>query len=174
MEPAKVGNEAAAAAAAAPATSDVWHLYVHKLRTWAPLEDAALAANAAADDAEVSLELVRPYLLLLVCVSDGAFLSCASADGSAQTNVLTTAEPPSCDDVVTFLCRAMAEPRVLNASMRNSPKCVRHPLTFHRKHPCCAAPRRSKRARASIRVAAASPVAPRGRDATQALRGRLR
>ena len=119
------GAQAAAKAAGLPQTEDHWHLYVHKLRTWAPLPDAAGAAAAAGgeDDAEVSLELVRPYLLLLVCVTDGAFLSYASTDDD-QTNVLTTAEPPTADEVVTFLCRAMAEPRVLNASMRNSPKCV--------------------------------------------------
>jgi hypothetical protein len=124
MEPAKVGTDAAAKAASVPSTDALWHLYCHKLRTWAPLGDAP-AGGGGDDDAEVSLELVRPYLLLLVCVGDGAFLSCAAADGSAQTNVLTTAEPPSCDDVVDFICRVMAEPRVLNASMRNT-KCVSH------------------------------------------------
>jgi len=118
------GAAAAVLAASVPATSDVWHCYVHKLRTWAPLPDGAPPAEGDADGEQVSLELVRPYLLLLVCVTDGAFLSCAAADGSAHTNVVTLAEPPSSDDVTAFLCRAMAAPRVLNASMRNSPTCV--------------------------------------------------
>ena len=134
-----VGTDAALKAASVPATDAIWHCYVHKLRTWAPLGDAP-AGGGGDDDAEVSLELVRPYLLLLVCVGDGAFLSCAAEDGSAQTNVLTTAEPPSCDEVADFLCRVMAEPRVLNASMRNSPKCVSSCTACA---PPCALPRRS-------------------------------
>ena len=142
------GAQAAAKAAGLPQTEDHWHLYVHKLRTWAPLPDAAGAAAAAngEDDAEVSLELVRPYLLLLVCVTDGAFLSYASADGDAQTNVLTTVEAPTADEVVAFLCRAMAEPRVLNASMRNSPKYVFAALFISRTLHCRAAARLRVRA----------------------------
>ena len=122
------GAAAAAAAASLPQTDDTWHCYVHKLRTWAPLPDPSappLAAPLADDDAPVTLELVRPFLLLLVCVTDGAFLSHAAPDGGAETNVLTTAEPPTADDVTAFLCRAMAAPRVLNASMRGGPTCVR-------------------------------------------------
>ena len=126
------GAAAAAAAASLPATEDTWHCYVHKLRTWAPLPDPSAPPSAAAaaplaqgdDDAPVTLELVRPFLLLLVCVTDGAFLSHAALDGGAETNVLTTAEPPTADDVTAFLCRAMAAPRVLNASMRGGPTCV--------------------------------------------------
>jgi hypothetical protein len=125
------GALAAAAAARVPATDAVWHCYVHKLRTWAPLGDPSAPPSTAPppdDDAEVEMELVRPHLLLLVSVADGAFLSCAAPDGSAETNVLTSAEPPTADDVLAFLCRAMAAPRVLNASMRGGPECVRRAL----------------------------------------------
>ena len=151
------GAAAAAKAAGLPQTEDHWHLYVHKLRTWAPLPDAAGAAAAAngEDDAEVSMELVRPHLLLLVCVTDGAFLSYASDEADVQTNVLTGAEPPTADEVVTFLCRAMAEPRVLNASMRNSPKCgfaIRRAIARTRHYRAAARRRvRARRARACAR-----------------------
>ena len=114
------GALAAAAAASVPATNATWHCYVHKLRTWAPLGEPP-----ADGDAADGVELVRPFLLLLVCVDDGAFLSHAAPDGGAETNVLTCAEAPSADDVVAFLCRAMTSPRVLNASMRGAPTCVR-------------------------------------------------
>jgi hypothetical protein len=134
------GALAAAAAARVPATDAVWHCYVHKLRTWAPLGDPSAPPSTAPppdDDAEVEMELVRPHLLLLVSVADGAFLSCAAPDGSAETNVLTSAEPPTADDVLAFLCRAMAAPRVLNASMRGGPECVRRALRALRapRHP---------------------------------------
>ena len=115
-------EEAASAAAQLPFLPPgqaAWHAYVHKLRTWTPLGEGEEA------------ELVRPYLLLVVSVADGAFLSC----NGDTTNVLTQAETPTPEQLLSFLLRVMESPRVLNASMASSPaRCAGRPRTVALAH----------------------------------------
>jgi hypothetical protein len=76
-----------------------WQCYVHKLRTWLTGPDGLP---------------VRPYLMLVVSVQDGRFLSCEPEDGTSNPNV--TKSEPSPETVLAFLRRVMTHPRQINES----------------------------------------------------------
>ncbi|KAK3241124.1 hypothetical protein CYMTET_49086 [Cymbomonas tetramitiformis] len=85
-----------------PEKEDVWQCYVHQLRTWV---------------SSSSNEIVRPYLMLVISVQSGAFLSTTVADEDGNTNILAQSAQPSTSQVLSFLKRVMEDPRCLNSSM---------------------------------------------------------
>lgn len=85
-----------------PEKEDVWQCYVHQLRTWV---------------SSSSNEIVRPYLMLVISVQSGAFLSTTVADEAGSTNILAQSAQPSTSQVLSFLQRVMNDPRCLNSSM---------------------------------------------------------
>lgn len=90
--------------APAPA-GETWHVYVHKLRAWFASSDALDA-------------VARPHLILIARTSDGAFLSHVHGDGE-RGNVFDGADAPTCDEVLAFIAKVIANPRVLNSSKAN-------------------------------------------------------
>lgn len=85
-----------------------WHVYVHKLRAWVPTEETK-------DRPPEEQRPTRPHLILVVNTEDGAFLSHEHEDDE-RGNVFV--DEPSCEDVVDFLERVCARPRVLNSSKK--------------------------------------------------------
>jgi hypothetical protein len=99
--------------------SDSWHVYVHRIRAFVPLQELPAPEDTETPDPE-SLSLVRPYIVLVVSLGDGMFLSCTEADGSPASNLFVQAQPPTCDQVCDFLRRVMASPRAMNTSAQTS------------------------------------------------------
>eukprot|EP00242_Pyramimonas_sp_CCMP2087_P008505 CAMPEP_0198215858 /NCGR_PEP_ID=MMETSP1445-20131203/53151_1 /TAXON_ID=36898 /ORGANISM="Pyramimonas sp., Strain CCMP2087" /LENGTH=265 /DNA_ID=CAMNT_0043891793 /DNA_START=60 /DNA_END=853 /DNA_ORIENTATION=- len=92
-----------------PDREDVWQCYVHKLRTWA--EGVQKGENGTPI-------VVRPYLILVVSVGTGMFLTTTSADATAEgaTNILRQGDQPTTGQVLQFLQGVMKAPRVMNTS----------------------------------------------------------
>mmetsp|Transcript_10739 Transcript_10739/g.22348 ORF Transcript_10739/g.22348 Transcript_10739/m.22348 type:complete len:457 (-) Transcript_10739:426-1796(-) len=92
---------------------DVWQCYVHKLRTW---------TQSFTKTAEGESVLVRPYLILVVSVGNGMFLTTSSETATAEgaTNILRQGEAPTTTQVLQFLQGVMSAPRVMNTSMEGA------------------------------------------------------
>jgi|APGre2960657444_1045066.scaffolds.fasta_scaffold01926_6 hypothetical protein len=106
------------------AGKESWHLYVHKLRSWVPAEGSDPPGEEGGEDGgdeEAPVALVRPYLLLLVSVGDGAFLSCAGGEEDEEPETNVVRREPSPETLAAFVRRCMAAPRVLNSSMAGAP-----------------------------------------------------
>lgn len=86
---------------------ETWQVYVHKLRAWVPS-----ATPTTTEDAPDPIP-TRPYLILIVSAKDGAFLS-HEHDENERGNVYV--DEPTCEDVVDFVAKTIAAPRVLNSS----------------------------------------------------------
>ena len=89
---------------------ETWQVYVHKLRAWVP--SATPTSTPTDEDAPEPIP-TRPYLILIVSAKDGAFLS-HEHDENERGNVYV--DEPTCEDVVDFVAKTIAAPRVLNSS----------------------------------------------------------
>ena len=92
--------------------ADSWHVYVHRIRAFLPL--SGLDSEVEPPPGSTAVTLVRPYIILVVSVGNGVFLSCRDEDGSAGSNLLIQAHPPTAEQVDAFLRKVMASPRAMS------------------------------------------------------------
>ena len=92
--------------------ADSWSVYVHRIRAFVPL--SGLNSDGEPPPGSSAITLVRPYIILVVSVGNGVFLSCSDEDGSPGSNLVIQAEPPTAEQVDAFLRRVMASPRAMS------------------------------------------------------------
>ena len=92
--------------------ADSWSVYIHRIRAFVPL--SGLNSDGEPPPGSSAITLVRPYIILVVSVGNGVFLSCSDEDGSPGSNLLIQAEPPTAEQVDAFLRRVMASPRAMS------------------------------------------------------------
>ena len=85
-----------------------WHVYVHKLRAWTAIADLTLDPTGARG------AWTRPYLILIVDVDAGTFLSRARGDDE-RGNVFE--REPTVTEVCEFVQDVIERPRALNSTL---------------------------------------------------------
>jgi hypothetical protein len=93
--------------------ADSWSVYVHRIRAFVPL--SGLNTEPVPVPGSSVITLVRPYIILVVSVGNGVFLSCSDRDGTAGSNLFIQEEPPTAEQVDAFLRRVMASPRAMSS-----------------------------------------------------------